>query len=98
MISLLKVQLCRIGLSYFGSVSLFGNGESRGILFAPIAFSDFVIFSFDVFLFIFNAPKNKIEHWELSVEHNFESYFPLFFTFSFLLSVFIHLGKKIRSP
>lgn len=94
MISLLKVQLCRIGLSYFGSVSLFGNGESRGILFALIAFSDFVIFSFDVFLFIFNAPKNKIE---LSVEHNFESYFPLFFTFSFLLSVFIQLEKNSKS-
>lgn len=98
MISLLKVQLCRIGLSYFGSVSLFGNGESRGILFALIAFSDLVIFSFDVFLFIFSAPKNKIEHWELSVEYNYKSYFSLFFTFSFLLCVFIHLGKKNPSP
>lgn len=62
MISLLKIQLCRIGLSYFGSVSLFGNGGSRGILFAQIAFSDLVIFSFDVFLFIFNTPKDKFEH------------------------------------
>ena len=57
-----------MGLSYFGRVSLFGNSESRGILFAQITFTDLVIFSLDAFLFIFNAPKDKIEHWELSVE------------------------------
>lgn len=91
MISLLKIQLCRIGLSYFGSVSLFGSGESRGILFAQITFSDLVIFSFDAFLFIFYTPKDKIEHWELSVEYNYKSYCHLFFTFTFLLSIFIHL-------
>lgn len=94
MISLLKIQLCRIGLSYFDSVSFFGNGESRGILFAPITFSDLVIFRFDAFLFIFNASKNGTEHWELSVEYNYKSYFTLFFTFSFLLSIFIRLGEK----
>lgn len=90
MISLLKIQLCGVGLSYFGSDSLFGNGESRDI--SQITFSDLVIFSFDSFLLILSTPKNKIEHWELTVKYDLKFYF---FSSSFLFcSLFLLLYDK----
>lgn len=59
--------------------------------FSQITFSDLVIFSFDSFLLILNTPKNKTEHWELTVEYDFKFYFSLFFILPFLFPIFIAL-------